>query len=315
MANLTIVAYMTVSARSMIRFAVPCALIVAAALLLLFQREPQVGYQLPELDEVLTTDVQRVVMERGEERVELVRTGDEWRLQPQGHRADRAQVDRIVREAAGLELTDLLSADPTAQTHQRYELDDSRALVVSLFGGGQVMRQFQVGKRAPTYGHTYVLLADDRRVFQAAGDLTSVFQTSADALRDLSALSFQADAITAVEAVTAARVTRLTRTAGEDQTTTWVDQSGAVADGEAMEEALRVLSSLRATRFLEADPVGTPLLELSLQDPAGVHLLTLYPEQEDAHSATSSGAEDPFVLLPFSLANVLAAFGLDPAIE
>ena len=302
---------MTDSARSIIRFTVPGALIVVATLYLLLQREPQVGYDLPELDDVATTDVERVVMERGDDRVEVVRSGGEWRIQPQGHRADRGQVDRIVSEAANLQLTDLLSAHPTAQTRQRYEIDDARALNVSIFGGGQMLREFQVGKRAPTYGHTYVLVADDRRVYQAAGDLTAVFQTSADTLRDLSVLSFQPETITAVEARTAAGVTRLTRSTGDDQTALWVDESGTARDAELLEEALDALSSLRATRFLDADPDGTPLIELSLQHPAGAHLLTLYPEQEDAHEATASGTENPFVMLPFSMANVLAAFGLD----
>ena len=301
---------MAVSARSMMRYAVPGGLIVVAALYLLFQREPQVGYELPQLDAVASGDVQRVVMERGDERVEVARSGDDWRIQPLGHRADRSQIDRIVREASSLELTDLLSADPTAQTHQRYELDDARALQVSLYGDGQLVRRFHVGKRAPTYGHTYVLVQGDLRVFQAAGDLTSVFQTSVDSLRDLSVLTFQADAIATVEATTAAGVTRLTRGTDDNDAPTWLDDAGDAADAELMEEALSVLASLQATRYLDAEPAGRPLLELALHDAANVYRLTLYPEQDDAHPATASGAEDPFVLLPFSMANVLAAFGL-----
>ena len=179
-----------------------------------------------------------------------------------------------------------------------------------LYDGDQVVRQFQVGKRAPTFGHTYVLVSGDRRVLQASGDLTTVFQTNADSLRDLSVLSFQADAITQIDATTDAGTIRLNRGTGDDDATTWLDENGTAADAELMEEAIRFLASLRATRYLQEAPVGTPLLDLALRDPAAEHRLTLYAEADNAHAATASGAEDPFVLLPFSMQNVLTAFGL-----
>jgi hypothetical protein len=297
-----------VSLRALLRFAAPALLIVVGTVYVLTRDRDQLQqYELPTLAAVDAAAVQQVQMTQGDASLTLSRSADGWTIEPAGLAADGAQVDRIVHAAANLELTDLIAERPT---YARYELDAGRALTVTLLRGGDVLRRFNVGKRAATFSHTFVTVGDDQRVFQARDDLTSVFATDGESLRDMNVLAFDATAISEIDATAAAQTLHLTRQlgAGADGVD-WTGADGQSFELERVDAALVSLAALRANRFAETEPDGVPLLTLELRDPAGVHRLTLYPERENEHLATSSGSDYPFVLLPFSLSDVLEAFG------
>ena len=294
--------------RALLRYALPLAVIAVLSVYLVARRDDRLHYELPTLLPMEAAEVDRVEIERGAARVVLERSDDGWLIDGPDYAAEPAIVEGMVRAAADLMLSDLIAREPT---YARYGLDEAQAITATFLEGTRRLRVLQVGKRAPTYSHTYVVVDDDPRVFQAVGDLTRVFTAQAQVLRDRTVLRFQPSDIAAITVTTADGTAELQRGVPptREAATTWTTASGSARDAVAIARALDRLAGLRASRFIEQAPQGSPLLRLELRGAGGTeHRLTIYPEATNAHLATSSDAEGPFVLLPVLLADVLATF-------
>ena len=298
---------MNLAGRALLRYALPLAVIAALSVYLVVRRDDRLHYELPALPPMAEAAVDRVEVERGEARVVLERTDGGWLIDGPGYPAEPSIVAGMVRAAATLALTDLIAAEPT---YGRYGLGEAEAITATFLEGANRLRVLKIGKRAPTYSHTYVLIDDDPRVYQATGDLTRAFSTQEQVLRDRSILGFQTSAISAIAVRTAGGTAELLRGVPPtpEAAPTWSIAGGGALDPETIRRALDLLAGMRASRFIEAVPGAAPLVELEFRGPETSHLLTIYPESENAHVATSSDVDGPFVLLPVLLADVFAAF-------
>jgi hypothetical protein len=92
-------------------------------------------------------------------------------------------------------ITDLISE---SGNYERYDLTADRRIDVQAFAGGNMVRKFSVGKVAQTHQHTFVLLADNPKVYNARGQLNHTFDHTISDLRDLTVLSFDKDSVTEV---------------------------------------------------------------------------------------------------------------------
>lgn len=298
--------------RALLRYGLPLAVIAVLSVYLAARRDDRLQYELPALPPMAAAAVDRVEVERGGARVVLRRTDDGWLIDGPGYAAETSIVDGMVRAAATLRLTDLIAGEPT---YRRYGLGAAEAVAATFLEGANTVRVLRIGKRAPTYSHTYVLIGDDPRVYQAAGDLTRAFPAQESALRDRTILRFEPNGVAAITATGAGAAVELRRGVPPtpEASPAWIAAGGGERDAEAIGRALARLAGMRATRFVDALPDAPPLLELELRGAGGAHRLTIYPESGNAHTATSSGADGPFVLLPALLADVFAAFPVDPA--
>ena len=302
---------MTPVVRVLLRYALPLAMIALLSVYLITRGDDRLQYELPTLPTISATAIDRVEVARGDARVALERTGDGWLIEGPGFPADPSAVRAMVQAAANLRLTDLIAGEPT---YGRYGLDEREAFTVTFLEGSTTRRVLGVGKRAPTYSHTYVLIDDDPRVYQANGDLTRVFSTQVEVLRDRSILSFEPGDIASIVVTTAGGATEELRRGLPptlDAAPTWSTADGGERDPEAVRGALDLLSRMRATRFTDALPETAPLVDLELQGAEATHRLTIYPKADNAHVATSSHVDGPFVLLPVLLADVFAAVGVE----
>ena len=301
---------MNLAVRALLRYALPLAVIAALSVYLVVRRDDRLHYELPALPPMAEAAVDRVEVERGEARVVLERTDGGWLIDGPGYPAEPSIVDGMVRAASTLTLTDLIAAEPT---YGRYGLGEAEAITATFLEGANRLRVLKIGKRAPTYSHTYVLIDDDPRVYQATGDLTRAFSAQVQVLRDRSILRFQTSAISAIAVRTAGGTAELLRGVPPtpEAAPTWSIADGGALDPETIRQALDLMASMRATRFIEAVPDAAPLVELEFRGAETTHRLTIYPESENAHVATSSDVDGPFVLLPVLLADVFAAFRVE----
>lgn len=301
---------MSLAVRALLRYALPLAIIAALSVYLVVRRDDRLHYELPVLPPMAEAAVDRVEVERGDARVVLQRTDDGWRIDGPGYPAEPRVVDGMVRVAATLTLSDLIAEEPT---YGRYGLDPAEAITATFLDGAERLRVLRIGKRAPTYSHTYVLIDDDPRVYQATGDLTRSFSTQEQVLRDKSILSFETADVSAISIRSAAGTQELRRGVPptQEESVTWSAVGGGDRDPETIRRALDRLAGMVATRFVEAVPGDAPLVELEFRGAETSHRLTIYPKAEAAHVATSSDADGPFVLLPVLLEDVFAAFGVE----
>lgn len=299
------------TARALLRYGLPLAVIAALSVYLAARRDDRLQYELPALPPMTAAAVDRVEVTRGDTRVALRRTDDGWLIEGPGYAAEPSIVDGMVRAAATLRLTDLIAGEPT---YGRYGLGGAEAVAATFLEGAGTVRALRIGKRAPTYSHTYVLIDDDPRVYQAAGDLTRAFPAQESVFRDRTILRFEPSEVAAITVTRAGGAVELRRGVPPtpEAAPTWSAAGGGERDAAAIARALARLAGMRATRFVDALPGAPPLLELELRAADRAHRLTIYPESGNAHTAASSGADGPFVLLPALLADVFAAFPVDP---
>ena len=298
--------------RALLRYALPLAVIAALSVYLAARRDDRLHYELPDLPPLAASAVDRVEVERGDARVALERTDEGWLIDGPGFAAEPSIVAGMVSAAATLRLTDLIAGEPT---YGRYGLGEAEAITATFLEGASRLRALRIGKRAPTYSHTYVLIDDDPRVYQAAGDLTRAFSAQVSVLRDRTILRFEPSEVAAIAVRSAGADVELLRGVPPtpEASPTWNAAGGGERDAAAIGRAMELLARMRASRFVDALPDTPPLLELELRGAAATHRLTIYPESENAHLATSSHVDGPFVLLPAILADVFAAFQIAPA--
>lgn len=297
--------------RTLMRYALPLVVIAALTVYVATRRGDRLHYELPTLSPMEVAAVDRVEIKRGETIVTVQRSDQRWLIEGPGYAADPAIINNMLRVAANLTLTDLIAREPT---YRRYGLGNAEGITATFHEGALTLRVLKIGKRAPTYSHTFVMIGDDPRVFQAVGDLTRAFTAQEQSLRDRTILKFEMDEISAITVSTANGTFELQRglPPTPDASPTWTNTSGTAHDATAVTATLKRFANMQATRFTDQDPQGPPLLEIELHGiKESRHRLTIYPEEANAHVATSSDADGPFVLLPVILTDVLATFSME----
>jgi hypothetical protein len=170
-------------------------IIVALSAYLMMRSQNQTHYELPQPAQADSQKINRMVITDNGQSFELNKKDDQWVVGPKAYAADSVKVKNMVKAAADLTITDLISE---TGNYERYGLTDDHKIDVQAFEGGKMVRHFSVGKASPTYQHTFVRLADDPDVYNARGQLNHTFNHTVSDLRDLTVLAFDKDAITEV---------------------------------------------------------------------------------------------------------------------
>lgn len=283
--------------------------VIAALAVYLYQRSAdRTHYTLPALAVVAAADIDKIQMTRGAETVVLVRQEGRWRIDPAGYPVDRRLAQEMLDTLSGLTLTALVSE---SKNYALYELDDDHKANVKAWQGGQLKRDFDVGKAAPSFRHTFVRLAGDERVFHGRDNFSFRFRTRIEDLRDKTVLAFSRPDIqeiritkngAALTLVPAPAPTETPAAAGPPAPAgAWQSSDGRPANGAAVEALMGELSSLQADAFIDGrdkTSFGPAIYSVALKG-SQAHSLELFaPAGGDSpdHPAVSSGSDYPFSL-------------------
>ena len=289
---------------------------LAVLAFLAFRPGDRISYELPELAPFDREDVTSITIDRSGGPVTLLQEGGRWRVSPGDYQADAANIDLVLSTVTEFALTDVVSVsdDPS-----RYDLGESGRVRVTVEGGGETLRVFDVGRRAATFGHTFVRIRGDDRILQGSGDLRSVFDRDLDAFRDKSVLVFDPSTIFAIT-VTRELPPARPRTVRVVRSLTGWEQApdaGATATGvgpldpHGIESALRFMGNLPAYRYRYGDdPIGEPWLSVILEGEQ-TYTLELYPEKASVYPAKSSGSPYVFDMFLFQAGLITEPFGFD----
>ena len=163
-------------------------IIVALSIYLVTRSQDQTHYALPQPAQVDSQKINRLVITKGDRPIELNKKDDQWYVGPKAYLADSIKVRNMVKAVVDLTFTDLISE---SGNYERYDLTDAQKVNVKAFINNEVVRNFDIGKAAPTNQHTFARLADDPKVYDARGLLNTTFGHTADDLRDLTVLAFE----------------------------------------------------------------------------------------------------------------------------
>lgn len=289
------------------------AVIVALSLYLFLRTSDRVRYELPKLPAVAKTAISKIEIAKKGEAVILHRSNGNWSIGPQEYPADTAKVETMLDIIENLTLTAMVSE---SGDYTRYQLDDEDRITVRAWTGETLAREFDVGKVAPSYRHTFVRLKGDDSVYHARENLRNTFERGIDDLRDKQVLAFHTADIQEIHLITNGRSLRCARSASPgtaDQKNTaqgtqlpkeegiWESPEGDRCNEKTLNRLLATLSKLRCQRYLEKKEKANlldPIYRIEIKGPKDYHLSLFSKTDGDGkgYPATSSENNYPFLL-------------------
>lgn len=281
-------------------YIIAAVIIAASVLYLLLRDDSKVNYEIPVLGEVDKEAVIAVEFTGEEGSVSLRKEGETWKISPQGYRASASEVNRLLTELSALSIADLISP---REDYGRYELDDDKAVYVTMSTIEGTAREFYTGKISSTSIYTYVRLKDRKGVYSVRGNLQSLLSFSMDKWRDRQVLNFNPDEAAALQLVKSAETVLLTKTA-VTETPGWSRDGEAMEDPTAMDNHMKTLGMLNTIGYIDDEIDGEAQAVVTITTASGVHTLSIFDKQEKGYAATSSYVDGTF-LIPFYVGDMI----------
>lgn len=302
--------------RAIISYAVFGSIVIALVLYLIFRQRDQMQYELPQVTRLNTESIDNIKIKHGEyESFEIIKATEEWKILPEGYRADPDLIADIVKEIAGFRVSDLVS---TTQHYERYELDPENRIWIEAKDSGNIVREFEIGKEAPSYNHTYAKLPDDSRVFHAVGNLRNTFDKDKQALRDKLVLSFDKELVANLSISMGEKQFRLYRSVEEKNATSeseasttevWTADDGTIWETEKITDLLDRLYNLECSGYIEDESanLGEPQVAIEIRAESSL-VFYLFDETDDGFSCRSTFTPYPFYISSWQGENILKTF-------
>lgn len=286
-------------------------IIIAAGLYLAFHTKDQTQYQLPEISKIESDAVTRLEIKTRGETIGLAKKGAGWLIAPQNYPADGAKVKSMLFALEDMVLTDLVSE---SKAYVRYQLDDSQKITVKAWAADKVLREFDIGKEAATYQHTFIRLPANPNVYHARGDFRRKFVESATDLRDREVLAFDPDSLEKMRVTSGLDTLVMTRDsapqsdqAGDKPVETakrvWTGPDGQNVDSGVLDSFLSSINNIKCENYLEGrqkDEFKSPVFEIALE---GKQAFTLALFKKEKEKDTVLPATSSYNAYPFTLSN------------
>ena len=290
--------------------------IIAALLLYLSQRSTdRTLYQLPDVPEISNSDITKIDIIKNSTPIVLSKETDRWTIGPKKYPADTLKVKNMLDVMEKLTLTALVSE---SKSYNRYNLDNDNKITVKAFGKDKLKLEFDIGKAASSFRHTFVKIAGDERVFHARGSFRGKFDKTVDDLRDKAVLAFKIDEIREIhiskgnkkmlfsliqspEEAKDSEKSDASSPKNEALKIIWQNASGKKGNNSKINRLLTTLSDLSCEKYISGqskdeftDPVYTLLLKGSKEYKLSI-FEKLDKDNED-YPAISSENSYPFIL-------------------
>ncbi|CAB1075234.1 hypothetical protein D1AOALGA4SA_3054 [Olavius algarvensis Delta 1 endosymbiont] len=291
-------------------------LVIVVLSVYLYQRSAdRTQYELPEIPAVNEKELTKLEITKGETVLVLNKKDDKWYIAPADFPTDANRVKDMLDAIKDFNLTALVSE---SKNYNLYELDQGQKISVKASQGDQLKLEFDVGKTASSFRHTFVRPSGEDRVFHARGNLKNAFDVTVDSLRDKSVLTLKAEDIQEFNINKAQQSLAFTRTQVPVEVNTqddakpgaaepsapkavWQAANGQPVDEPAVNQLLNALSNLRCEKFIDdrkKEDLTSPLFAIELKG-GQEYKLSIFPktaENDPNYPAVSSGSDYPFEL-------------------
>lgn len=290
-------------------------IIVVLSVYLFMRKTDRTLYELPVLPEISKKEISKIEISKGETSIVLNKKDGQWYIGPQQYIADKNKIDSMLDVFEKLTLTVSVSE---SKNYVRYDLNDEKKINVKAWQDGTLKINFDVGKTASSFRHTFVKLAEDDRVFHAQDNFRNKFDQSVDNLRNHTVLSFQTSDINEIQIIKDQQSLTLNRvqlpgeetsqkedqadaSASQSTQTVWQSTDGKMGDSTSLNRLLSILSNLRCEKFIndrKKEAFIAPLYTIQLKS-AQDYDLSIFAklnEEDTQYPATSSGSDYPFFL-------------------
>lgn len=303
------------------------AVIIASALYLMFRTTDKIHYQLPGIPHISKKEITRIEISKADSSVVLKKKDAHWVIEPEGYPVDTGKIKNMLDVINGLTLTALVSE---SKNDYLYDLTDQKKIMVKVFDGESVKLEFEVGRAAPSWHHTFIRLAGDSRVYHAEGNFRDKFDLTADELYDKVVLSFNQKDINEITLTKGKKSLTLVRKEIQKKTekekpkkdqppqkqveTSWKTSDGSEVNMPVLKSILSTLSDLRCKKYIDGkrkQDFRNPLYAVALKGVRefGLSIFKKSNGNADGYPAVSSANEYPFLLSDGQAKKIMRDFG------
>jgi len=291
---------------------------------LLMRSSDRTHYQLPQIAGLEQKQVTKIEISKEGNSIVLNKKDNKWYLDPPGYLVDAYKVNDMLTVFETLALTALVSE---SEDYVRYDLHAGGKITVKAWQEDSLMRNFDIGKAASSFRHTFVKLNDDSRVFHARDDFRGKFDLTEDNLRDKSVLSFKVTDIQEIQIAKDQTSLKLARTqipvelAKSEQENSenpaaaavrpgWQSPDGKLGDALSLNRLLTTLAKLSCDAYINgrnkdafSDPIYTVKLK-GIQD-YQLDIFAKLQTEDKNYPAVSSANDYPFFLSESKVQQIL----------
>jgi len=285
------------------QYLIPILFIIALSTYLIFSQQDRTHYTLPDPPKVAADNVNRLVVQKPDETVVFTRTDQGWVITDMAYPADDTAMRQMLDVITGLHLSALVSEK---QDLIRYELDDGHRLDVTAYDQNTALLSFKIGKAAPTFNHTFVMLGNDPNIYHATDSFRQHFDKTVNEFREKQVLDFAEAAITGITIETRGKKTHLgtqeTVSGSQDDTGAGFRyEDGRAPDPKTVSNLLSTLSVLSCDRFVDDQQKqrlekNAPELKITLKNSTPIFLHLFDQKEEGPAFGISSMNAYAFVL-------------------
>ena len=288
---------------------------VALILYLVLHRSNRTHYKLPDIASVSGKQISKLEVGKAGKTVVLNKKDNTWYIEPKAYPADSDKVKNMLDVIEKLTLTALVSE---SKNYVRYDLTTDKKITVKAWHEKTLSHDFDIGKAANTYQHTFVRLATDSNVYHARGDFRRKFDQTVDELRDKTVLAYTQKDIREITLSHEKKTITLTQKQVSEQggkkkdkqdTTSekpetkivWQDAEGKKMDNAKVNRLLSFLNRLECETYItdeKKDELKNPTYAFTLKGDKKCSLSVFTKKDKDAktYPAISSGNDYPFLL-------------------
>ncbi|MGD2186321.1 MAG: DUF4340 domain-containing protein [Desulfobacterales bacterium] len=287
-------------------------IIVGLSVYLFMRSSDRTFYELPKISGLEQNQITKIEISKGGDSIVLNRKDNKWHLEPHGYLADTNKVDDMLGVFEAFTLTTLVSE---SKDYVRYDLHDEKRITVKAWQQKELKRNFDIGKSASSFRHTFVKLDEDSRVFHARGNFRGKFELTADNLRDKNVLSFRSADIREIQITKNKKSLKFVRsqvpvTSQQEKSDNapqvalkfeWQGSDGQKGDDSNLNQLLTTLSRLKCVSYINdrsKETFSAPIYAVTLKGAQDYQLDIFAKLQKDAdnYPAVSSASDYPFFL-------------------
>jgi hypothetical protein len=290
-------------------------IIVGLSVYLFMRNSDRTFYELPKIAGLEQNQITKIEISKGGGSIVLNKKDNKWYLEPHAYLADANKVKDMLNVFGAFTLTTLVSE---SKDYVRYDLNDEKRIMVKAWQQEALKRNFDIGKSASSFRHTFVRIDGDSRVFHARDNFRGKFDLTADNLRDKSVLSFKAADIQEIQIAKDQTSLKMVRTqipvefakseseksessATEAMKPGWQSPEGKQGDALSLNRLLTTLSNLKCNTYINdrsKETFSAPIYAVKLKGTQDYQLDIFAKIQKDDENypAVSSASDYPFFL-------------------
>ncbi|MEE9537250.1 MAG: DUF4340 domain-containing protein [Desulfobacterales bacterium] len=287
-------------------------IIVGLSVYLFMRSSDRTFYELPKIAGLEQDQITKIEISKGGDSIVLNKKDNKWHLEPHGYLADTNTVKDMLNVLGAFTLTTLVSE---SKDYVRYDLNAEKRITVKAWQQEALKRNFDIGKSASSFRHTFVRIDGDSRVFHARDNFRGKFELTADNLRDKNVLSFKSTDIREIQIAKDKKSLKLVRsqvpvTPQQEKSDNapqvavkfeWQSSDGTKGNDPNLNRLLSTLASLNCDKYIndrKKEAFSAPIYAVKLKGSQDYQLDIFAKLQKDDENypAVSSASDYPFFL-------------------